>query len=182
VKRVSSGRKVAWLILIPISLFMLFPTGVIGQDQGGRGEQCINISAGRIIGIGGWFVHNETGFCAKYWTSETTGIEACFLAPLGGGGRLSFLAKAQNKLMDTCYIDGYLALGAEIPLGDEINWQRFDGSVGVEWSFPDLPQFAISLEIGLSVSHYCCGPSWAPCQDWCWASGTFTAMGFHYYF
>lgn len=63
-------------------------------------------------------------------------------------------AKAQNKLVDTCYLDGYLAVGAEIPVGNSVDWQRFDGSVGIEWSFPNISEFAFSTEAGISLMHY----------------------------
>jgi hypothetical protein len=163
-------------VIVVLVLVLTLPAGAVGQEF--PQEKCVNVSAERITGIGGWFVHDDIGFCVKYWSSETTGVEGCFLAP-PGGGRLRFLAKAQTKLIDTCYVDGYLALGVEIPIGDEIDWQRFDGSGGVEWSFPDLPQFAISLEIGVSIKHYyyC----WWDCE-WRWESERFTAIGFHYYF
>ena len=165
------GRGSIAISLVVAFIFSLLIWPVMATGQ----EECADVSAERIAGIGGWFVHNETGLSMRYWPSEASGIELDFLAS-PSGGRLRFLGKALSKVIDTCYIDGYMAGGVEIPIGDEINWQRFDGSGGLEWSFLDLPQLAISLEIGVSIRHYY---SWG---KWHWKSKSFTAMGLHYCF
>ena len=138
-------------------------------------EPCVNVSSGRGVGIGACFLHADIGFCIKNWTTDTTAMCACFLAP-AGGGRPRVSAKAQNKLVDTCYLDGYLAVGAEIPVGNSVDWQRFDGSVGIEWSFPDISDFAFSVGAGISLVHYY---SW---RDWHWRSESFISVGIDFYF
>jgi len=159
------------LIIIAILFALSLPlTEVIAQE-----EECVNVSAGRTMGVGVWLIRNEMGLSVRYWTTDIDGTEVDFLAP-ARGGRLDFLIKGLRKVIDTCFIDGYMALGLEIPIGDSLDWQRLDMSVGAEWSFPPLPQIAISLEVGLSVRHY----HWY--SNWYWKSETFTAMGFHYYF
>jgi len=166
-------------IVVPI-LLLTWPAVAVGQEV--PQEECVNVSAERIAGIGGWFVHNETGLSMRYWSSEAAGIELDFLAS-PSGGRLRFLGKALNKVIDTCYIDGYMAGGVEIPIGGTIDWQRLDISGGVGWSLPPISQLAVSLEIGLSVNHYYhCWWNWHKHCGWDWSSETFTAMGFHYYF
>lgn len=162
------------LMLVLIGSSMLTSTRAWAAARDST-ESCVNVSLGRGVGIGACFVHNDIGFCVKNWTTNTTAMCACFLAP-SGGGNPRVLAKAQRKLVDTCYLDGYMAIGAEIPIGSTINWQRFDGSVGIEWSFPDISEFAFSTEVGISLVHY---RSWG---KWYWRSESFVAAGVDFYF
>jgi len=139
-----------------------------------RTEEWVNVSAGRGVGFGACYVHDAIGFCIKNWATDTTAMCACLLAPTGGG-RPCVLAKAERKLVDTAYLDGYLAVGAEIPIGGDLDWQRFDGSVGMEWSFPDIPEFAFSTEVGISMLHYL---HWG---KWYWRSESFVGVGATFY-
>ena len=87
------------------------------------------------------------------------------------------LTKAEGKLVDTCYVDGYIMAGAEVPIGTNINWQRFDLGAGVEWSFPNLTNLAFSVEAGISLRHYY---SWYS-DGWYWSSETFIGVGVDFY-
>lgn len=137
-------------------------------------ESCIDVSLGRNVGIGACFLHNDIGFCVKNWTTDSTAVSACLLAS-SGGGRPWVFTKAEGKLVDTCYLDGYMLVGAGIPMGSNIDWQRFDLGAGIEWSFPDLTNLAFNVEAGISLVHYY---YWG----WHWRSETFVGVEVDYYF
>lgn len=160
----TNSAKLSLTIILILFLLSLSASGAAAQ------EECINVSMGRVIGIGAWLAHGGTGFTIRYWANGTRGLEMDLLAP-PREGRLRFLVKGLNKIIDTCFIDGYIAIGAEIPIGDHIDWQRFDLSGGAEWSFPTIPQLAISLEMGVSVAHDIRG----------WSSQVISTIGFHFY-
>lgn len=155
------------LIACVVLLIPLFLTvGIAAQER----EECINVSAGRTIGLGALFIEDKMGFSLRYWVSDIDGSEMAVLVP-SGGGQLSFLARALRRVIDTCYIDGIIDAGVEIPLGDISDWQRFYVSGEVEWSFPGFPQFAITLELEVSALHWY--------SDW--YSGAFIVLNFHLY-
>lgn len=175
----SSRQLLAIILMLALmSGWILVSTQVCASARD-NSESCVNVSLGRNVGIGVYFVHDDIGFCIKNWTTNTTAMCSCFLAP-SGGGNPRVLAKAQEKLVDTCYLDGYMAIGAEIPIASNINWQRFDGTVGIEWSFPDISDFASSVEAGISLVHYyhC---DWWSCE-WLWRSESFIGIGLDFYF
>lgn len=137
--------------------------------------QCVNVSAGRDVGIGVSFLHGDIGVCAKLWPTDRTAVSACLLAA-SGGGEPRTAAKVQETLIDTCYLDGYLALGAEIPVSHDISWQRFDVALGLELSLPDISEFAFCVEAGVSVGHY---SAW---WGWYWRSESYVAVEVDLYF
>ena len=139
-------------------------------------ESCTDVSLGRSLGIGMCFVHNDLGFCVKNWMTDATAVSACLLAD-SKGGRPRVLTKAEGKLVDTCYVDGYIMAGVEVPIGTNINWQRFDLGAGVEWSFPNLTNLAFSVEAGISLRHYY---DWY-WGGWYWSSETFIGVGVDFY-
>lgn len=155
------------LIALAVPLILLFlQVGIAAQEE----VECNNASAERTIGLGALFIHDEMGLSIRYWVSDIDGSEIAILAP-SGGGRLSFLARGLRRVIDTCYIDGVIDMGLEIPIGDSINWQRFYVSGEVEWSFPGFPQLAITLELVVSALH----------EYGDWYSEAFTALDLHLY-
>jgi len=158
------------LVLIGFALLLVLLPLVGMTAQGQERIECANASAGRIAGIGALFVHDEVGLSIRYWVSDIDGSEMALLAP-SGGERLCFLAKGLRRVIDTCYIDGIIDMGLEIPVGDSINWQRFYVSGEVEWSFPGFPQLAITLGLEISALHWYSS----------WYSEALTVLGLHLY-
>ncbi len=89
----------------------------------------------------------------RFWTSELSGLEINFLAPTRGG-RPWFLGRGLYRLVDTCFIDGYMGIGAAIPLGTDLNWQRANLSLGLEWNLPEIEELVFILEVGIFLTHY----------------------------
>ena len=144
-------------------------------------EECVDLTPERVSGIGGWLVHGDMGLSIRLWASETSGLEVCILAPTGRG-RPWVLGKSLQRLLDTCYLDGYVALGAGVPVGGSIDWQRIDLSLGLELGLPDVAEITLLLEVGLSLVHYYrCYWWWDGCE-WRWQSERFSGIGFQYYF
>lgn len=159
--------------LAVVLLLALIPMGALSQDHG---EGCTDFTAERITGIGGWLAHGDIGLSMRIWSSETSGLEVCFFAPTGGG-RLWVLAKLLHRLIDTCYLDGYLVIGGGIPVGGSIDWQLINVSIGLEWGLPDLPELTFILEAGMSLVHHY---HWY--YGWRWRSQVVSGIGFQYYF
>jgi hypothetical protein len=150
-----------------VPLILLFPlVGMAAQEQGQ--VECTNLSATRTVGIGMLSIHDKIGISARYWISDTDGSELALLAP-SRGGRLSFLAKGLRKVLDTCYIDGCVNAGVEIPVGDTIDWQGFYMSGEIEWSLSS--RLAVTLEGGVNITHWHSR----------WSSSTYIALNFHLY-
>ena len=163
--------------LAVVLLLVLVPVGALSQE---REEGCTDFPAERITGIGGWFAHRDIGLSMRLWASEKSGLEACFLAPTGGG-RLWVLAKSLHRLIDTCYLDGYLAIGGGIPVGGNIDWQLIDVSIGLEWGLPDLAELTFILEVGVSLVHYYHCDYWS-CSWRLRSEGSTGIRFFQYYF
>ncbi len=172
-----------WLLIMGLMVVLLIQGGLMLRSTSAWAsartstESCTDVSFGRSLGIGMCFVHNDLGFCVKNWTTDATAVSACLLAA-SGGGRPWVFTKAEGKLVDTCYWDGYMMVGAGIPMGSNIDQQRFDLGVGIEWSFPDLTKFAFSVEAGISLVHYY---DWY-WGGWHWRSETFMGVGVDFYF
>jgi hypothetical protein len=158
-------------LLIGLVLFLLIASITTGQEV--EQEKCCPGRAGGL-GIGAWFHHEMICASIRHWPSEMKALELDFCAP-PGGGRLSLYIKGLNKLSDGCILDLYMAGGLGLPIGGDIDWQRLEGSLGTEWCFPEIPQMAISLEVGASILHY----RWR--SDWYWEAETFIAGGVHFY-
>ena len=152
----------------------MFASTQVSASTRDSSEPCVNASSGRSVGIGACFVHNDIGFCVKNWMTDATALNVCLLAA-SGGGRPWVFTKAEGKLVDTCYWDGYMMVGVGIPIGSNIDWQRFDLGVGIEWSFPALTKLAFTVEAGISLRHY---SYWG----WHWSSETFMGVGVDFYF
>jgi len=129
------------------------------------------------LGIGAWFHHERICASLRHWPGEDRALELDFCAP-PEGGRLSFFIKGVSKLSDGCILDLYMAGGLGIPVGGAIDWQRLEGSAGLEWCFPELSQISISVEVGISLLHYY--DDWY--ERWYWESGSFIDGGVHFYF
>jgi hypothetical protein len=172
-------NKKRFLVLGTVVLIMLggwcFNTISVLAEAQGTEDSYINVSAGRKVGIGGCLFHGAFGFAVKVWSTETTALSACFLVP-PTGGTPSFMVRALRKIIDTSYLDGYIALGGQVPITEHPNWQRIDGSVGIEWSFPDIPEFAFTMETGICMVHYYSYGAWR------WRSETFMGMEIDFYF
>jgi len=156
-----------------IALILLLSAGSLAAGQ--EVEGCCPDREG-ALGIGAWFHHEMICAGLRHWPDEDRALELDFCAP-SGGGRLSLFIKGLNRLSDGCLLDLYMTGGLGLPIGGTIDWQRFEGSVGTEWCFPDIPQMAISLEVGASLLHY--HTWWC---DWRWESESFIAGGVHFYF
>jgi len=168
------GLLIALVLLFSIAL--VASAQEVGEEEVGVEEACCPGREG-ALGIGAWFHHEMICASLRHWPDEDRALELDFCAP-SGGGRLSLFIKGVNKLSDGCILDLYMAGGLGLPVGGAIDWQRLEGSVGVEWCFPDIPQLTISLEVGASLLHY--RDHWW--CDWCWESGTFISGGIHFYF
>lgn len=157
-----------------VSLTLLLAVALVATGQEVRKEECCPSRLGGL-GIGAWFHHEMICASLRHWPGETRALELDFCAP-PGGGRLSVFIKGLNKLSDGCILDLYMTGGLGLPIGGAIDWQRIEGSFGTEWCFPDIPQMAISLEVGASIRHY------LYYGNWYWSSQTFLAGGVHFYF
>ena len=160
-------------LLLNLILVSILSSIAIAQEV--PQEACCPSREG-TLGIGAWFHHEMICASLRHWPSGDRALELDFCAP-PGGGRLSLFIKGLNKLSDGCILDLYMAGGLGIPVGGAIDWQRLEGSVGLEWCFPDIPQMAIGLEVGVSLLHY--HTWWC---DWCWESESFISGGVHFYF
>jgi len=137
-------------------------------------EECVDFTPQRVSGVGGWLIHGDLGPSVRLWVSESSGLEACLLASTGGG-RPWVLGKSLHRLIDTCCLDGYFALGAGVPVGGNLDWQLVDLSLGSELSLPDLPELTFMVEVGISLVHYLyC--AWWGCE-WRWCSQGFSGIG-----
>ena len=160
--------------VVLISGLLVILTGLIAVGNASEGE-CVNFSSGRTIGIGAMFAHDDIGFCGRNWVSDVHGLGVCFLAP-SGGGDFHVAVQTQKRMVDSCYLDAYMALRVMIPATDNISWQRLDGSIGTELSFFDVPGFALSVEMGVSIFHYYNGTT-----GWQWRSDSFAAVSLDFY-
>jgi len=168
-KRLAAGAATVLLILAGCGLGTLAAAGFAQQYSDGA-----NVSAGRGVGLGACCINTEVGFLVKNWVSDTEATCTSVVAPVNGG-RPRLLAGVERKLVDTAYLDGFITVGAAIPIGGAIDWQRFDGSIGIEWSLPATPEFALSFEVGLSMRHYSSSDGWA------WRAESFVGIGVAFY-
>lgn len=163
-------------LLIVLVLALSIAIEAIAQEA--PQEACCPSREG-TLGLGAWFHHEMICASLRHWPDADRALELDFCAP-SGGGRLSLFIKGVNKLSDGCILDLYMTGGLGIPIGGDIDWQRLEGSVGMEWCFPDIPQMTIDLEVGASIKHYryC---AWWGCE-WRVKSESFIAGGVHFYF
>jgi hypothetical protein len=161
-------------VVIALSILLVAVTSLLVLARSSD-EECTNFSAGRSIGIGAVFMHDDIGFCGRNWVSDITALSVCFLAP-SSGGNFRVAVQTEKKMLDSCYMDAYLALRIMIPATDNMTWQRLDGSVGTELSFFDVPEFALSVEMGVSIVHY-----YTSTWGWRWRSESFAAVSLDFY-
>lgn len=169
-KRLAAGAATVLLILAGCGLGLLAATGFAQQYS----DQEANVSAGRGVGLGACCINTEVGFLIKNWVSDTEATRTSVVAPVGGGSP-RLLMGVERKLVDTAHLDGFITVGAAIPISAVIDWQRFDGSIGIEWSLPATPEFALSFEVGLSMGHYLSSGSWS------WRADSFVGIGVAFY-
>jgi len=145
-------------------------------------EACVDFTPERVAGLGLWQVLGDMGLSARYWTGRS-GLEVILLAP-SGGGRLWALGKALQRIRDTCYLDWYFAVSVGIPIGGSLDWQRFNFTLGLEFSLPNIREVTFIVEVGISILHYFyCDCTWYPCTcGWYWSAQGFPAFGIIYYF
>ena len=86
-------------------------------------DECVDPTLERVAGFGVFF-HNSIGLSVRFWTSEASGLEVSFPASTAGGSPWAF-GRVLYRLMDTCFVDGYMGMGLAIPLGTDLNWQSF---------------------------------------------------------
>jgi hypothetical protein len=139
------------------------------------GDDYVNLSAGRDTGISGCLIDDDFGFGFKFWSTKTTALSPCFLVPTSGGTP-RFMIRALRSFIDTSYLDMYIAVGGKVPITSNPNWQRINGSVGIELCLPDMSELAFSIETGISIVHYY--SYWA----WHWGSDTFVGIEIDFYF
>jgi len=156
-------------LLVSLALLFLMPFISFGQEV--PQEACYPSREG-TLGIGAWFHHEMICAGLRHWPDEDRALEVDFCAPRWEE-RLSLFIRGVSKLYDGCILDLYMTGGLGIPVGGAIDWLSFEGSTGMEWCFPDIPQMVISLEAGVSLVWW---------RDWGWESETFIAGGVHFYF
>ena len=124
-EKLTTNKK-RFLVLGTTVLIMLggwcFNTVFVLAEAQGAENTYINVSAGRKVGIGGCWIHGAFGFAVKFWSTETTALSASFLVP-PTGGTPSFMVRALRKIIDTSYLDGYIAIGGQVPIKEHPNWQ-----------------------------------------------------------
>jgi len=175
------ARDCRWLIALSLAAAFVLQGGLsfgpmpVNASALENAGQCVNASAGRAVGIGLCTLHGDLGIGVKFWTTNAMAVGAYLLASSGGGAARA-AGKAEEKVLDTCYLDGYLAVGAESPVSKDPSWQRYDVSVGVELTLPGLSNLALSVETGVSLKHYY---SW---WAWHWSSESFVAVELDLYF
>jgi hypothetical protein len=169
-QRYGVGAAIVLLVLVGCGLGPLAADGLASEAT----VQKTNVSAGRGVGLGACCINTEVGFLVENWVTDTEATCTSVLAPVSGG-EPSLLLKVERKLVDTSYLDGYIGVGAAFPIGGTIDWQRFDGSIGIEWSLPSTPEFTVSAEVGLSMRHY------ASTDGWNWKAESFVGISVAFY-
>ena len=135
------------------------------------------------VGVGlSWILPNDVFITARFWLSGRSAIELSLTEPIFRG--LSQIRISTVRVVgDFCILRPYLSGGLTLPIGN-INWQRFEGLLGLEYCVDK--DLSLNFVGGLYLLHYyaCC--KWdhiGRCIGWCWfwTWSTLFQISFQYY-
>jgi hypothetical protein len=136
------------------------------------------------VGVGlSWILPNDVFITARFWISNRSAIELSLMEPIFRGFTQVRISTVRT-VNDFCIARPFVSGGLTLPIGN-INWQRMEGLLGLEWCFTQ--DTTISFIGGVYLLHYygCCAwYPWGECKGWCWlwGWGTLFSINFHYYF
>jgi len=133
-----------------------------------------------MVGVGlSWILPNDVFITARFWLSNRSAIELSLMEPIFHGFT-QVRVSTVRIVNDFCIVRVYLFGGLTLPVGN-LNWQRIDGLLGIEWCVNQDLTFDFTGPLYFLNYWACPGPPWDPRCGWYQQWGTLFTLGFRYY-